>query len=423
MERIKKSKFLKPIIQLTAGSAIAQVITILISPVSTRLFSSEQLGTYTMILTVVSIFGPVLAGRYDMSIVTSKNKEDEVNLISASFFISIAVTFMVSASYFVYLIKQKNILEETGSSIFYLIPILLLMTAVTNILTAYNNKYKEYRLISKVYVLRNVVQNSSLIIFGFLKLGSLGLICSQVLSVLFGVKEQSLKLIENKKEFRLVSLSGMKKILFSEKKQPIFSVPATLLNSSSYSILNFFITGLFGLNVFGYYSMSYRILGLPLTLISTNVSKVFFQQASEERKIIGNYRKVLIKFTFVLLFISIPMVIFLMIFSPVIFEFFFGKGWYVSGIYVRILAPMFGIRLVVSSVAVSLIISQKQQLELLLQFAFIVLSLVSYFLCKILNLDEYIFFSLISFSYSLVYLFYYYIIYKLSGKESGILND
>lgn len=60
-------------------------------------------------------------------------------------------------------------------------------------------------------------------------------------------------------------------------------MPAHFLNSASYSMLNFYITELFGLGILGYYSITYRILGIPLTLVSLNVSKVFFQRASEEK--------------------------------------------------------------------------------------------------------------------------------------------
>ena len=68
---IKKS----PITKLTLGSIIAQVIAILISPITTRIYSAEQLGIYTLLLTVVTLFGPILSGKIEMAIVTEKKEE------------------------------------------------------------------------------------------------------------------------------------------------------------------------------------------------------------------------------------------------------------------------------------------------------------------------------------------------------------
>lgn len=412
----KNKSFFKPIIQLASGSLIAQIITIVVSPISTRLYSTEELGTYTLLLTSVAIFGPILSLRYDTSIVTSRNKEEEFNLVFGSLIIGFVFSVLVTIGYSIYL-NKNGILSEIGNSLAILLFFLLIINCFINILSAYNNKNKEYKTLSQVYVSRTFFQNFFLVIFGIFKLGSLGLLLSQIIGSLVGLKKQLSTIIKEKELFKLVTLKGIKKILKTERKQFLFSTPATLLNTSSYSILNFFITGLFGIQVFGYYSMAYRILGLPLTLISTNMSKVFFQQAADEYKESGSYNTILKKYSVITALVAIPMVIGLMLFSPIIFEIFFGEGWGVSGEYIRILAPMFGIRLVVSTVSMSLIISQKQQVEFILQSSFIFVSISAYMLCKIFNYDEFSFFTIISILYSLIYIVFYLVIYKISKQK------
>lgn len=413
---IKKNKFLKPIIQLTTGSIIAQVITMLVSPVTTRLFSQEELGLYTLVLTIVSIFGPVLCLRYDMSIVTAKNKESEYSLIIGSLVIGLSMSTIISLFYRIFFSKRLLPNSVNHNFIFVFLLFLLIMSAIINTLTAFNNKNKEYGLISKVYVKRNLIQNILMIITGFFNMGYIGLLLSQLGSMISGIKNQSVVLLTKKEEIKKIKKQQVMEQLLHEKKQPIYSVPASLLNSSSYSILNFFITGLFGLKVFGLYSMSYRILGLPLTLISGNISKVFFQNASDSYHKSGSYRELLLKYTGLLLLLAIPMSLGLFLFSEFLFELIFGKGWGVAGIYVKILAPMYGIRLVVSTVSVSLIVSGKQQLELILQFLFILFSVLAYIICNVFSLNEYSFFIIISVTYSIVYLIFYFAIFKISKK-------
>ncbi len=145
--------------------------------------------------------------------------------------------------------------------------------------------------------------------------------------------------------FKDVKLNEVKDTLLKYKKLPIYSMPAHFLNSASYSMLNFFITELFGLGTLGYYSITYRILGIPLTLVSLNVSKVFFQRASEEKNNTGGYRRTLMQLTLFLACLSIPMVLVLVTLGPFLFELFFGAGWGVAGRYAQILAPMYGLKI------------------------------------------------------------------------------
>lgn len=414
--KIKNNKFLKPIIQLTTGSIIAQLLTILVSPISTRLFTQEQLGTYTLILTIVSIFGPVLCWRYDMSIVTSKDENSEYALVLGSTILGFFSSIIVSIFYTLYISGKLGGSKANIFVVFFCLLFLLIMTSLINVLTAFNNKHKEYGLISKVYVKRNFIQNFLLIVTGYFKMGYIGLLFSQLGSLFVGIRSQSVSLIAKKDKLKGIKKKQIFKELSIEKKQPLYSVPASLLNSSSYSILNFFITALFGLKIFGLYSMSYRILGLPLTLISGNISKVFFQVASDSYHKNNSYRNILKKYTLLLLCIAVPMSTFLYFFSPLLFEIVFGEGWGIAGVYVKILAPMYGIRLIVSTVSVSLIISGRQQLELVLQFLFIFFSILSFIVCKYFYLSEYDFFIFISVSYSIIYLLFYFVIYRISEK-------
>ncbi len=72
-----KSSYIKSIIQLATETLIAQIITIVVAPITTRLYTPEEIGVYTLIISIISIFGPIINGRYDFSIVYAKNEEDE----------------------------------------------------------------------------------------------------------------------------------------------------------------------------------------------------------------------------------------------------------------------------------------------------------------------------------------------------------
>lgn len=415
LKNVIKTNYFRSITQLTAGSFIAQIITFIVAPISTRLYSAEQLGIYTLILTLLTIFGPVVCGKYDLAIVSAKDNKETMELIWGSFIFTLFSLIFISVFYKFYLKYHPEIINEVG--IFaYLLILMILIKGLTNILTSYNNRNKEYKTISSVYIIRSLFQNLGLVVFGLLNLGSIGLLFSYFLGSLFGLRKQAEILYKNKGELLNVNIQGILRAFKKYIKQPLFSMPAHFLSSTSYSILNIFISGLFGLTIFGYYSMTYRVLGLPLSLISMNASKVFFQRASEEKRKYGSYHRALKQISLFLLSISIPMVLVLIIFGPFMFELVFGEGWYISGVYVQILAPMFGIRFIVSALTPALIVSSKQKIEFVIQCCFLSCSILAFLVCKVFMFSMFIFLLIISISYSIIYLVYYIIIYKLSFK-------
>lgn len=412
----KASPFVKSIIRLISGSSIAQLITILGSLVITRIYTPDQLGIYSLLLTFISIFGPVISAKYDAAIVLASNEDEAVDLIWGSLIVAFVLGGIFTVIYIIYLQYNPQIYEEiNGWS--YLTILMLITQAIINILDNYNNRHQEYKLISSVYVRRTLFQNVGFITLGLFKFETIGLVISQQIGMFFGLKKQSKFILSQKKNYYARSWIRIKNVLIKYKKQLFYAFPAHFINSLSYSLLNFFITGLFGLAIFGYYSMTFRILALPLSLVSINVSKVFFRSASKRFESKLSFNKLITQVTILLAFVSIPMVIVLMLFSPMLFEFFFGPGWSVAGKFAQILAPMYGIRLIVSAVSPTLMVVGQQKLEVFMQALFIISSLVSYFICYIFGQSIEAFLTYVSISYSIVYIVFYIVIYKLSKNR------
>ncbi|MCX4167990.1 oligosaccharide flippase family protein [Enterococcus casseliflavus] len=418
--KIKNLPFFKSIFQLAAGSIIAQIITIISSPLLTRIYSVENMGIYALLLSIVSIFGSVINGKYDYAIVATKKEADIPKLIHSGILFSLFSLILISGGLTIYLYFNEMLWKQLGLWV-YLTILMLFINGIVNILNALSNREKKYKIISEVYVRRTLVQNLLLLILGFFNFGPIGMMFSQLLGNLTAVKKQREGI---KKKYTLFKNFNYKSTLlnmFEYKSFPLYTVPANFVNNLSYSILNFFISSSFGLTSLGLYSMTYKILGLPLSLVSVNVSKVFFREAAEEYKDTGTYHKALKKSSLFLLFIAIPMFIVLFFFSPFLFKLFFGEAWEQSGNYAQILAPLFSVRLIVGSLTPAFIICGKQKVELLFQCLFLISTVLSFLLTVFYPVSIEIFLSVYSISNMLIYLMLFVLIYKL-GKEEKI-ND
>lgn len=415
LNKLRGETFFKSFFQLAMGSIIAQIIVIVISPFITRVYSVSEMGEYALLLTIISIFGAVINGKYDSAIVSTNDEKDVSKLIVTAICFSIVIISVIIFGLYTFFIINPSKYSLDVSILFY-VAILLFLTGITNILIAYNNRKKEYGLISRIYVVRTTFQNILLLIFGLLKFGIVGMILSQVIGIFFGIRKQYKSLKDDNLNYKL-SKKELCSVSKKYKEFPRYSLPATLANSLSYSILNFFITYLFGLITLGYYSMTFRILGLPLSLVSANISKVFFRDASEEMKEKGNFLISLKKSTLFLLVIAIPMVVVLVVFSPTLFAFVFGSDWRTAGEYARILSPMFGIRLVVSALTPGFMVAKKQNIELIFQILFLTSSILTFVLSLIFGFDIKLFLLIYSIINSIVYILLYLKIFSLGRGD------
>lgn len=408
---ILKSSYFKSITILASGSIIAQLIAVVITPIISRIYAPEILGVYTYTISIASIFISVINGRYDISIVTDKNENNIFPLIKLSFIIGFIITILGTIGCVIYFITQ-NINLYLAIYIFFM----LLSYAIINVLTAYNNRMKEYKIMSSVYIVRTASQNIGGSLLGLISACPHSLLVPYTIGQTLGIKRQSKPLRGNWRNIINVNFKDILRVANLHRNQPLYSVPALLANSLSYSLITIFIENLYCLETVGMYSLSVRLLGLPLALIGGNVSKVFTQKASREYNTYGNYTNSLIKTTIFLVCIAIPMVIILILYSRPLCIIFLGEQWATAGDYISILAPMFGIRLITSALSPALIIANKQKIELYLQNIFLASAITSFVITKINNLDVSYFLVLISVTYTLSYFVYILFIYKYKKK-------
>lgn len=419
MNKRFKSEFIKSIITLSSGSIIAQIIAFAASPILTRLYDASDIGIYTLILTAVSIFSTIICGRYEMSIVTEPDERKLYPIIKLSIIICFTISILVSAGYWVYfalIIKSKGYFAA-------FIFILLICSGVINILISYNNRKKEYKLMTSVYVLRTAIQNIGMIILGFIQASVLGLLISQTLGQIFGLNRQAKSLKPYLNEIILVNKKEVIEAAKEHHRQPLLSAPASFVNNFSYSSINLFIQNLYGLSSLGFYSISYRVLGLPLSVVSSNVAKVFFEDASREYDKNGQFYSSFRKTTIFLIVLAIPMVLLMYFVVPPLCSFIFGQDWSVAGTYIKILAIMFGIRFIVMTLIPGLLIVNKQNYELILQILFVVASISCFIIAKIflLSINQYL--SSINISFSIIYILFYFVILRFARNKKGVNND
>ncbi|HFQ1573517.1 TPA: type 8 capsular polysaccharide synthesis protein Cap8K [Staphylococcus aureus] len=376
---MRLNKFIGDSFLMILSSGIAQVILIITTPIITRLYSPTEFGEFTIFSNIAMILIPIINARYDLLIVNTKNDRSANILSQISFLISLLILLILIPIFAISAWLYPNFILD-----FIFIIIMLFLVSLTNIFTNYLNKERKYKVLSLINVFRAGSMALLQIIFGLLALGSLGLIIGFSLSYIAGI---TLGYKTFKKHFNIVRDKEETKALFLENKnQLVYSTPSILLNSLSFSVVVFFIGILYTNTEVGIYGMAIRVLGIPVTIISLGLSKIFMQQANDYYIEHGDFRNLLLKFSSILVIVSIILYVPLYLFSEELVNILLGHSWVDAITVIKIVIPLFVIRLIVSTVSLSVIVLQKQQLELILQALFLIGTTVTFVISKMLNL-------------------------------------
>ena len=93
-ERLKQGSFVRNVLTLMTGTALAQALAVLASPVLTRLYRPEDFGILALFMSIVGILSVVACWRYETAIVLTEKDEDATNLLALSIMITIAMSLL-----------------------------------------------------------------------------------------------------------------------------------------------------------------------------------------------------------------------------------------------------------------------------------------------------------------------------------------
>lgn len=374
--------FLKALSILVSGTAGAQLLLILATPILTRLYTPADFGILSAFLSLLAFFAVIANARYELAIHLPEKIEDTVAVTVLAFFClclttlsSIVIILILKFYYFEILINLHL------NKYIWMLPFAIFFTGLYQICTAWFVKFKGYSQIATTKLIQScVVILIQLIIF---KLGTFGLIIGQILGQSAGSVNLSKKAIESTKYFKEVRIKKIKEVANRYRNFPIYSMPTGLLNTASLQVAPLIFIGLFGATIAGLYALTLRLVSLPVSLIGGAIGNIFLAEApkalskNELDKLILNLNKKLVQIG------SIPLII-LIFYGPQIFVYILGNDWYKAGVYAQWLAPWIYLQFQWAPISNITVVLELQKLALITQFFAFIIRFGSLFL--IINL-------------------------------------
>ena len=319
------------------GTAIAQAISYLISPILTRIYTPEEMGDLGMYIRLVGFFSAFATLRYELALPLPKHDSHSYLLYRLALRTSYYFLAGISVIGFIYLASISFAWNQT---IFALITIVSTFFLVfTNLGTNWAIRTKQFGKISNSRIINSSVANGLKLGFGYLNWGSIGLIFASLVGYIFS----SITFIQEyfrTKQTHLASHSKRKTtVLIKEYRDfPLINLPHVLTDLGRDLLVALLIVLFFSKEIFGYYSHAYAMLRLPLILIGSSISQVLLHKCAEMRNDGESIYGIVFSTVRILFLLSIVPFTLIFFFGTPLFSVVFGEIWAESGKYAEIMS-------------------------------------------------------------------------------------
>lgn len=387
-----KKTFTKNVAMIAGGTAFAQVIGIVLSPIVTRVYSPDEFGVLTVFISILGTISLLGSLCYESAIPIADDDNKAINVFSLSLIVLFLISTLLSIIIFFggeYFLQVLNAIELINYKYFLIIG--FVMTGIYTILESWSLRTKNYKVIAKTKYSQSIIGNGGKIILGMFRLGPSGLIFGQILGQSAGIINMIRPIIKNQK--LLLKSINMSSICWSAKRYirfPKYSAPTIFLISLSSQIPVYFLSAFYNSHTVGLYGLALTITFLPMSLIGKSVQSVFFGEAaslgkSNPEEIQKLSQKLLRK---LLIIGAVPMII-LSVLGPKLFSFIFGDNWGDAGTIASILTIYAYAHFVFHPITTVFSIFEEQHLELYLNLIKIVLVIIVFYIVKILGFNAY----------------------------------
>jgi len=331
-DRTKASSFLKNILVVMAGTGAAQIISLVLVPILSRLFSPSDFGIAGSFGAVAGIIGAAVTLEYSQAIMLPKEKEHALGLLG----VSLTSTVLVSALTLLICIlapgTMNGLMKTQGLWPLALLVGSIFIGGVSVSCQAWAVRMKAFKKTSSSQVIRSLTGKGMSIGFGLLDFGAPGLIIGDAIgniaaSVnlvrvlrpdLRGLKEQS-------------SRANLRRLARDYHDFPLYSASQNVINALSGGLPIILLTRSFGLPIAGAYAFAMNVLTFPMGFVLSALRQVLFQKASESQHQGRSLSALYVKVTATLFAMALAPTTIIIIWGPKLFAWFFGAQWYTAG--------------------------------------------------------------------------------------------
>lgn len=373
--RLLNSRFVRGTAWLAGGTAIGQALTLLASPLITRLYTADDLGRLGVYVAFLTLALTAASLRYESAIVVAQNGAQAAQLAVVSLLLILPTG--VVAGLGLWLLTRQGWLGLgilPVETVWALLPTFG-VSAAFQVLRYWLVRDESLAIISRVMVWQSVTLNSVRVGVGLLGVGWVGLVCSELLGRAAGVIQMA------RAAWRditihpdLLNRTSLREVLWIHRQFPMYALPSSFIDNLAFALPLGLIAQLYGASAAGYYTLMQRVLYLPANLIGASVGAAFYGRlAVYAREAPDRVNPLFWRTAGGLLALGLLPTLIIVALGSRLFGWVFGAEWAEAGTLAVLVAPWSLAQFIVSPLSTIVFVFNGQRLK----FVYDVLSLAA----------------------------------------------
>jgi O-antigen/teichoic acid export membrane protein len=293
----------------------------------------------------------------------------------------------------------------------FLLPVSILLFAVIQVISNWYTRKKYFKILSYCKVIQAVIASVTFVLLGIVKKGTLGLIVGSLAGQLVFILIIIYKIVrEESRSFSLIDREIIKEELYENRNFPFYSMPMGFLNAISMNLLIYVLNIFYTATFVGLYAKAIRVIRLPISLLSTSFTSVFYQKLSTTERKIWLYNISYLTIFFIGFILMLPIIFW----GEEIFGFVLGSQWIKAGYIAKIIAPLIIFSFATSSVSNVFPVTRTNHILLIWQILYLFAALLIIYIFKSSSIYTLLFYFTLygSFMYFILAVMGYYILKK-----------
>jgi O-antigen/teichoic acid export membrane protein len=350
-----RSEFFRNVMTLLTGTALGQLIALLLSPILTRLFSLNDFSTYEQYSFLCSLLMVIITGRYEFAVMQPRDKEGARHVAG----LSIRIAFYFSLVLLVILVFTAQWIADFNRNqelywLLFTLPIAVFCAGVFQTINYWFSRIKNYRVAATSRMLYTAGGEPFKAVAGFVHPSAAGLVWGAVLGHVVSAWyawRQFLK-DEPRTIFNL-SKDRLWEMARRYKEYPVYGIWGAILNNlaqwAHVAVFTYFY-GERALVPIAFIALSRRIFFNPLGMLAGSYGQVFYQRISEMHD--GKeLKRFFLKNLFRFLAVAVFAVAAVQLLPDNTLGFIFGEEWREAMVYLRILSYWYALNFAISSLS------------------------------------------------------------------------
>ncbi len=269
--------FFKNVSFVFGGKVYVAILSLALTPVIARLFEPKDYGEFALYNTVVQNL--VVVGTLSLPLAISTVKKEELSKV-LNLTISVILFFTVVFTLGLYLFHSHlDSLFSTSifSKYWHYLSLVIALSSLITTLASLNIRLKKFKTNTIVNVTESTSAKSLNLFWGWLNLGSLGLVLSDSFSKLISTVILIVR-IPKFIRIKLIDFKSIRKALIEHKEFPLYSMPSAWLGTLSNQFIILTIAYLYHKETLGLLGMAIGLLNLPLNILSNSLQPVITER-------------------------------------------------------------------------------------------------------------------------------------------------